>query len=337
MSVTAKEIAVRLGISAAAVSMALNNKPGVSTETRKRVLEAAHEMGFDFSRIHDSSVQSSINGTVHFILYQRHGAVVSDTPFFAQLSEGIHSGCRQHRYFLNVSYIYKEDNIKARLDELIQTGCKGIILLGTEMSEEDFFPFERAPVPLVLLDNYFEYVKRDCVLINNIQGAFQATMFLISRCKAQPGYLQSAYPINNFVERTDGFYKAIRTAGMSTSKSIVHRLAPSVEGAYADMKAILETNEETAKCYFADNDFIACGAAKAFLEKGYRIPEDVAIVGFDNIPLTSYFDPPLTTVNVPKQYMGEMAVKRLADIIDNPSSHPIKVEISTELEKRKSV
>ena len=91
-----------------------------------------------------------------------------------------------------------------------------------------------------------------------------------------------------------------------------------------------------ADCYFADNDLIAAGAAKALKEAGYRIPQDIAIVGFDNMPICTYIEPTLTTIHVPKQYMGRMAVQRLHERICDPDSFPIKLEISTTLQKRKS-
>lgn len=338
MPITAKELAKMLNLSEAAISMALNNKSGVSTKTRKRVIEAAKQYGYDFTHINEDSTELQVtSGTIYFIIYRKHGAVVSDTPFFSQLSEGIDSGCKKSKYYLNVYYLYEGDDIALHLNEILNQGCKGIILLGTEMKEEDFRPFAKLSTPLVLLDNYFETITKDCVLINNIQGSYQATSYLISKYKTQPGYLHSSYMINNFSERADGFFKAVRMNGMSTSKSIVHLLSPSVEGSYADMLMLLDQAEETARCYFADNDLIAAGAIKAFRERGYGIPEDIAVIGFDNMPISTYIEPSLTTINVPKQYMGEMAVQRLVHIVESGEFNPVKIEISTNLVKRKSV
>ena len=174
----------------------------------------------------------------------------------------------------------------------------------------------------------------DTVIINNTQGAYLATRHLIDKCHAQPGYLKSSYAINNFNERQDGFYKAVRLHGMSSSQSIVHELTPSMSGAYADMKELLAGNEPLARCYFADNDLIAAGAIKAFREKGLRIPEDVAVVGFDNIPISQILD--LTTINVPKEHLGRQAVLRLLQRIKDPSIPPVKIEIGTSLVDRYS-
>lgn len=337
MSITAKELAKKLNLSEAAISMALNNKPGVSTKTRKLILEEAKKYGYDFTRIEEAASTGSVKGTIYFIIYRKSGAVVADTPFFSQLSEGIEAGCKKEHYSLSITYLYEDDDIASRLQNIISLGCSGIILLGTEMSENNFAPFSKLTVPIVILDSYFESIPRDCVLINNKQGAYLATSYLISKCKKQPGYLRSSYSIENFEERADGFFKAVRSHGMSKSKSIIHQLTPSLEGAYADMRSLLENGEEPVSCYFADNDLIAVGAMKAFKEAGYRIPEDISIVGFDNQPLCSYIEPPLTTIHVPTQYMGEMAAKRLIQIIEDKSSSPVKIEINTSLVKRKSV
>lgn len=338
MSVTAKELAQILHLSEAAVSMALNGKPGVSTATRRKVMDTARELGYDFSRLTEKAPQTQPpRGTLYFIIYRKHGAVVADTPFFSHLSQGIDLGCKRHHYYLNVFYLDEGENPERQLRELIHFDCKGILLLGTEMLENDLVPFLKLKLPLVVLDTYFETTEADYVLINNAQGAYLATCHLISQCREQPGYLRSSYPINNFTRRADGFYRAVRRNGMSTANSKVHYLSPSPEGAYADMKALLDAGEKPARCYFADNDLIALGAMKALKEKGYRIPKDVALAGFDNMPASAYTEPPLTTVNVPKEYMGEMAVRRLSQLIEDGEGTPVKLEVSTTLIKRKSV
>ena len=128
---TAKELAKKLNLSAAAVSMALNNKPGVSDATRKKVSAAAETYGFDMLRFSNKQIQGQ---TICFILYRRQGAVVGDTPFFSQLTEGIESECKKNGCKLRISYMLKEDEIKQQLADIIHLGCAGIILLGTEMT-----------------------------------------------------------------------------------------------------------------------------------------------------------------------------------------------------------
>lgn len=334
MGITAKELSKRLKLSEAAVSMALNNKPGVSTQTRKRILAAAEKYGYDFTRVSRKTVK---NGSITFVIFKRHGAVVSDTPFFSEMTEGVQQKCSEYGYKLSIEHFYKDHDPKKQLDEIRNADPSGLILLGTEMDASDFALFSILKKPIVLLDVYMRDVEIDCVSINNVQGAYLATDYIIRSCSCQPGYLHSAYHINNFEERADGFYKAVRAHGLSSSKSIVHRLMPSIEGAYADMLEVIESGEELAKAYFADNDWIAIGAVRALQEKGYSVPEEISVIGFDNIPLCNYIRPPLTTINVPKKYMGEMAVERLVSLLNTRQFVPMKMEVNTNLVERNSV
>lgn len=335
MGITAKELAKKLNLSAAAVSMALHNKPGVSIQTRQTVLDAALKYGYDFGKISEKRV---LEGSVYLAIYKKHGAIVTDTPFFSEVTEGISLECKKQKYKLKISYIYEEEETLSRQIEDIQfSDCIGIILLGTEMNAENLKPFLKLPIPLVLLDAYFDTLPCDCVLINNHQGAYLATQYLIRKCAAQPGYLCSSCRISNFSERAAGFYDAVRDSGLSASKSIVHRLSPSVDGACLDMLEIIRSKDALASCYFADNDLIAAGAMKAFKQCGYRIPEDISIVGFDNMPLSSVIEPALSTIHVPKQYMGEAAARRLIESIRYPGQPPVKLQISTALIKRQTV
>jgi len=336
LSITAKELAKKLNLSEAAVSMALHNKPGVSNKTRKKVIEAAENYEYDFSRISVSDTTEKEHGSIALVIYKRHGAVVADTPFFSQLSEGINMGCKVNQYSLNIQYLYPSSPVDALVKNMETLGIRGIILLGTEMQESDFLPFQKQRIPLVLLDTYFDRVPADCIQINNNQGAYLAVSHLIEKYHVQPGYLRSSYRIHNFDERADGFYKAIRENGMSTSNSIVHKLSPSVDGAYADMKMLLQQQEKNARCYFADNDLIAAGAMKAFKEYGYAIPDDISLIGFDDMPVCDYLEPALSTVQVPKQYMGELAARKLISLIEKHNDYPVKTEVSVKLMIRKS-
>ena len=335
MSITAKELAKRLGLSESAVSLALNDKPGVSSATRKRVFEAANQCGYDFAR--RGMVPAGKRGTVCFLIYRRSGAVVDDTPFFSMLIDGIQAGCRREHYDCVIRYLYEDDDLPGQLASLSPSRFSGVILLATEIDEAALKRFEDVKTPLVILDAYFEKLDFNYVLINNIRGAYMATDHLIRKRRAQPGYLRSAYWISNFDQRADGFYKAVRANGMSTANSPVVRLTPSQEGAYADMKQLLDNGEKPADCYFADNDLIAIGAMQAIREAGYRVPEDVAIVGFDDLPACEYMTPPLSTVMVPKLFMGETAATRVIQLIEGRAEQPLKIEVGTRLIRRKSV
>lgn len=153
MKITAKELAKKLNLSAAAVSIALNGKPGVSTKTRKLVLEAAEKYGYDFTRI---SEKKRITGTVYFCIYKKHGAVVGDTPFFSEVSEGIADGCKKAEYRMKITYLYEDGELEREIEEIQFSDCVGMILLGTEMTSEDYKHFSHLPFPVILLDTAME-------------------------------------------------------------------------------------------------------------------------------------------------------------------------------------
>lgn len=335
MGITAKELASRLGLSATAVSMALNNKPGVSSETRAHVLKEAEKYGYDFSKL---SMKKNSFGDIYFIIYKAHNAILNYTPIFSELTDGIEQECRQNGYQLKILQLHeKTDDIKKYMEDLRVSGCIGIILLGTEITAGICQSFLSLSVPVVLLDSYFPTVECSSVLINNVQGAYLATNYLIDRCQNQPGHLCSSYQIENFAERTTGFKKAIHEHGMSVGKSISHELSPSIEGAFADMLEIIDRGDFLAKCYFADNDLIAIGAIKALKLRGYNVPNDIAVIGFDNISESRIVDPALTTIDIPRKFMGQTAARQLIRQITCPIPHTIKTEVSTTLVKRFSV
>ena len=112
MSVTAKELAKILNISEAAVSMALNNKPGVSRERKKEILAAAEKYGYDFTRVNQ---KHNLNGSVYFVIFRKHGAIVADTPFFSELSAGVEEACRTENLMLRTHYLYDSEETQKEI------------------------------------------------------------------------------------------------------------------------------------------------------------------------------------------------------------------------------
>ena len=335
MAITAKELAQKLNLSATAVSMALNNKPGVSTETKSKILQAAEKYGYDFSRL---SARKQKNGAIYAVWYRGNNAVIRYAPIFDELLNGIEKECRNQDYKLKILRFYEmNDELKMILETLRLPDCIGIILLGTELKESYGKEFLSLNKPVVILDSYFDSLNCNYVLINNRQGAYLATSYLISRRLKQPGHLQSSFPLGNFSERKEGFQRAIQDNGMSPSLSIVHELPPYIDDAMADMLEIIDSGAALADCYFADNDLIAIGAMKALKLRGYRIPEDIAIIGFDNISEGKIIEPSLTTINIPRLYMAQLAVQKLIDSINTTIPYTSKIEVATSLVKRFSV
>lgn len=336
MAITAKELAQKLNISAAAVSMALNNKPGVSAETRMKVFDTANKYGYDFSKISDKTEQLQNLGTVYLLIFKRYGTVVSDTQFFSELTQSIDESCKVAKLHLQIKYVSDLDNHEQLIKELLLVKCKGILLLGTEISETELSRFANPQIPMVVLDTYYNSINCNYVKINNHQGVQLATTELLRIFSNNIGYLSSSFPIVNYKERHNSFYETIREYGFSAKQIICHKLTPSLDGAYSDMCDILQQKESVAKGYFADNDLIAYGAIKAFQEYGYRIPEDIRIIGFDDIPMCKYSTPTLSTIHVNIRALSKASITRLLELINHDNSFCSKTEINTTLIKRNS-
>lgn len=332
MSITAKELAKLIGLSETAVSMALNNKPGVSTNTRQEVIRLAEKNGYDFTKIKKSNHS---DGSIYVISYKSHNTILSYSPIFDELYEGIKLACQKENYKVKVMQFYEKTDILEELFSFLRgVDCTGIILIGTEIRQDICKQFLSLGYPIILLDTYFDSLECTSILINNVQGAYFATDYLISLRHSQPGYLQSTYTIPNFNQRLEGYIKAIKENGMSPSRSIIHNLSPSIEDAMCDMLEIIDRKDNLASSYFAANDIIAIGAIKAFKLRGFKIPEDISIIGFDNISESSIIEPSLTTMDVPRHFIGQTAAKVLIEQLETSRIYPTKIEISAKMIKR---
>lgn len=332
MKTIMQDIARFAGVSPGTVSNALNNRKGVSKDTRERVLKVAEELGYDRNSKDESKV-------IRFIIFKKHGYVVSDTPFFSGLIEGIERECRTNGFEVLVSHIiYSEHNDEDVQEIVKQEQIAGVLLLATEMNEEDLEPFQKLSVPIILLDSYFNNLDFDYVIINNRKGAYQAVNHLIKNGHTEIGYLGSSKSIKNFNYRYEGFRDALTEANLIINKEYELLLEPTLEGSYKDMKELLNAKDlNLPTAFFAFNDIIALGAIRAMKEKKISIPEQVSVVGFDDMPFCEISMPRLTTIRVHTQYIGKTAIRRLIAKISGQDQHKLKIEINTELIERESV
>lgn len=335
MKVTARDIARQVGVSPATVSMVFRGKPGVGEAVRAQVLAAAREQGFVYTGSPTRRVE-----TIQLILYKRHGKVVADTPFFEHLTKGVSDAVHSLGYQLSITYFYGAENIAEQLRGIKSSRCSGAVLLATEMHTADMLPFETLGFPVVLLDNWFPSKSYDAVVIDNQRGAMRATQYLIANGHTRLGYLNSKVDIRNFVERRDGYLIAIRSMKDPTNDSAqrVIRVGTTIDSACEDMTAYLATDPVLPTAFFADNDIIAAGCAKALQRAGCRIPEEVSIIGFDDMPVCQMTDPALSTMAVPKERMGALAVERLDKLIRGETGgEVVRTAVLPEIVRRASV
>ena len=337
MGIKVKDLAEMLHLSPATVSLVLNNKPGISEATRNKVKNAVRELGYE--DILSPETQDRKN--LLFLVYRKNGTEPASAPYFSQLFseiiEGVENQSRLKGYNLMISYAdsmtLQEESEKAEKQEI-----EGILILGTEMAEEQLAIFREKKIPVVIVDNYIEHNNFDCVTINNEQGVFQAVEHLKEMGHERIGYLHVGRNANNFTERYYGFKRAMEKCASGYLEDDIFLIdTDGGEAVYGELKRELKEKGNLPTAFFADNDIVAICAMRVFRELGYRIPEDISIVGFDNMTLSEMLDPPLTTIQMPKYKIGVSAVNLIVDKINDTSAGSIKIEVGTELIQRKSV
>lgn len=325
-----KTISRTTGFSPATVSNALNRKKGVNRETSGIIFKAAKECGY--------LNEAKISG-ITFVIYKSSGLVVAETPFFVSLIEGVESEGRARGYYTTIYSLNKADpDYHERLIDLSNNNSAAILLLATEMEEEDVKILKTALAPVVILDNWFETTDFNSVLINNTDSVCNAVRYLAQKGHREIGYLAGSLRIKNFLYREAGYQRALSGCGLDRNPAYKFLLTPTAEGAYQDMLRILDQKPALPTAFFADNDIIALGAMKAMRQHGIRLPEDVSVIGFDNMPFSGLSTPALTTIHVFKQEMGQIAVRQLVEHIKYGDGQiKTKTEICTDLVVRESV
>lgn len=334
-----KDIASELGISTAAVSLAINNKPGVSDETRRKVL-AMIEAGGGGNVSVTSQRTVGKNNTLLFVVHKRHGEIIIDKPFFSDLIESVQMEATRHNYTMMVSHYTWALDLHSYVDSLNDLKPAGIVLLATEMLSEDLSEYKRLAAPFVLLDSAFDTEEFDCVSIDNQNAILRAFEYAYSMGHRDVGYLRSSVYINNFDHRFDGYLKGIRLYNLEHRNHPVFSLHSNVEMSYQQMRNILEhrpSNLGMPTCFLSDLDYIAIGAMSALKEFGYRIPEDVSVIGFDDVTSCEIYQPPLTTMRVNRTDIGRIAVTTLLERVHTPHSYYTQTYVSSDLIVRDSV
>lgn len=324
-----KTISRLTGFSPATVSNALNNKRGVNRATAEKIFQTAREVGyFDGLKIQ----------RIRLVVYQVDGSVVNDSPFFSRLMAGVEAECRRQNLEAVTCHLQKNDpEYHARLTELLEDSSSALLVLATEMDADEAAKFQRALAPVVILDSWFEELEFNAVLIDNTDAAYRAVSYLIERGHTRIGHLRGKMQIKNFYYRRQGYLRAMTEQGLQPDPKYTFSLSTGMESACADMARLLAQQPELPTAFFADNDMIALGAMRALAQAGVQAPQQVSIVGFDDLPFCAISSPPLTTVRVYNYEMGQAAVRRLMEIAGDENSYRTKTQVASSFICRDSV
>ena len=329
---TIADVARAAGVSMMTVSRVMNDKPGVGEETRQRVRELVEAMGYRPSEI-ARGLATRQTASI--------GLVVPDVayPFFGEIARGVEDTAYENGYsvFLLNTADDMEREITA-LDSLHQKEIDGVILCSSRQpSDELAASVERFPaVVLVNREMASPPPNTATVNVNDGLGAELAMQHLVSRGRTRIALLAGPAVSTSAQRRMDGYRAGLRAARLDFDPEMIEYCAPHMEGGYAAAQAVL-ARRPRADALFAFNDLVAIGALRACQDSGRRVPEDIAIVGVDDIPLATMTRPRLTTLHSDLLGLGRQALDVLLTILTrNGAAGPTAYQIDPTLVVRES-
>ncbi len=331
---TLEDIAKQAGVSRSTVSRVVNGHPNVREEVRQRVLEIVREANYHPNAA-ARTLASQRSRMIGLVLPHTVNSFFSD-PYFPLLTQGVAQGCNQLDYTLGlflVSAREDEDKIFSRLarrgylDGILAQAGHGYI--GDRLIER----LIDSSVPLVIVGRPPRVDGVSYIDVDNVAGSYSAVSYL-----ARLGYRRIATitgPIHSTVgiDRKEGYLRALAERGRDVDPSWIAEGDFSEAGGYYAMQQLLPARPDAV---FAASDIMAIGALRAVREAGLRVPDDVAVVGFDDLPAAARSEPPLTTVRQQVLRFGMTAVEVLTDLIENGITPPRRIIMTTELIIRES-
>ncbi|AEM77580.1 MULTISPECIES: LacI family DNA-binding transcriptional regulator [Thermoanaerobacter] len=336
--VTMKDIAERLNLSINAVSLALNDKVGVSEETRKIVLKTADEMGY-FDE-NPSFIAKNHFRNICLLIEERN---FRDTHFYTKVILGIENEAKKNNYDILVNFMNQDD---FQVPSSVETRkVSGILVVGT-IKDEHLEKLLKYDIPTVLVDHASFTISTDAVLTQNMPGSYMATQYLIRKGHTQIGFFGEIDFSLSFKERWLGFNEAMRNAGLNVDPIFNVNPGYCVIGQveqyvlsknYKEVANIISKLDKLPTAWVCSNDSAAITLYNALSILGIKVPDDISVVGFDDIDICNIVTPHLTTIRINKELMGAKAVKRLLWRMENPKEPCDHIRMEVKLIERESV
>jgi LacI family transcriptional regulator len=329
-----EDIAKKAGVSRSTVSRVINNDPKVSQETRRRVLEVIEQEHFSPNPAARALVtrRSEIIGVV---IPTVENIFFTDNSYFPMLLAGLGSATRRSDYAMllwlgEVSFDDEKLIRKVSGNRLVD----GLVIASLPSDHPLFRHLSAIKTPFVMVEKPIHGAElTNYVTIDNVESARAATQHLISLGRRKIAHITGHLNISDAQDRLIGYKQALTEAGLPIDPNLIYEGFFSIRAGYAGMKRLLQFAPDAL---FAAGDTIAIGALQAMHEVGARCPEDVAIVGFDDIDVATQSIPRLTTMRQPVQYKGEMAARVLIDLLEGRVQAPQHILLPTELIIRES-
>jgi LacI family transcriptional regulator len=334
--VTAQEVADMAGVSRTTVSFVLNNVPGmrIREETRRRVLSAAQALQYH----PDANARHMVAGrtyTIGFIMRQRSDQAFAD-HFLPQVLQGLSQAAERKGYHILVNLVPPESQGESVTEILQEHHVDGIVVSGPLVHDKVLAHLHNQGAHIVLLG---QIPNSDIpfIDIDNVRGAMQATRHLITLGHQRIGLITNASTeYTASADRLIGYRRALEAHDIPFEKHLVRYGNFTPQSGAQAMDELLSIDPRPTAVFVA-SDTVALGALQSIRAHGLRVPQDIAIVGFDDIPLAEFMEPPLTTIHLPADGLGWGAADMLIKLINNtyPDRTP-KVLLETEVVIRRS-
>ncbi len=325
-----RDVAERAGVSVTTVSHVINQTRAVSDESRDRVLQAMGELGYQ-----PNALARSLRRKETYTL----GVIVPDSadPFFAEVVRGIEDTSFQRGYTITLC------NSDSDLDkELLYTNAltekqvDGILFFSAGGKSTDHIQtLQKRRMPLVVVDRYSSNLSLDSVQIDNDWGGWQATQHLVELGHRRIACISGPSDLTLSAERVTGYRRALQEGGLPVDESLIIKGDFQFESGYQAARHLLAMAMPPT-AVFACNDLMAVGVVNAAQELGRQVPADLSVVGFDDVRLASFINPPLTTIAQPKYEIGQIATTMLLERINDPDMPPRQRMLDTKLLIRRS-
>lgn len=327
-----KDIAEKLSISINAVSLALNNKPGVSDETRKKVLEAAKELEYNegyqfFMKSNQFDDICMMTEEINF----------RDVKFYSNVILGIENEAKKNHYDLIINFI--DRNNYSIPPSIEQRKVSGIIIVG--YVDDDYLNKVLSyDIPVILVDHASMLISTDAVLTQNVQGSFMETKHLIDMGHSDIGFFGDIESTLSFNERWYGYNNAMKKYNLPVKSEFcftdsIEKYA--IKNDYKSVRDMLEKRGKFPTAWVCANDSAAVTLINALELMDIKVPDDISVIGFDDIELCKIINPNLSTIRVNKELMGIMAVRNLMERMNNKDKPCYHTRLDVSLVDRKSV
>ena len=322
-------MANKVGVSPRTVSRVVNNEGGFSEATRVKVLEAVEDLGYQPNMLARGLITRR-SGTIGLV-----GVDMTD-PFFPAIAEGIQNAARETG---RTMFFACNDGDPQRQAEvfrsLLSHAVDGVIVFPAPGSIEQLTAYARRGMPLVILDDIVEFPNLASVSFDLEDGATKAAQHLLATGRRKIGMIGSEITVPRTRRRERGFYQAFENAPEGSQLPELVRVQPTVSGGANGLQQLLE-RQPGLDGIFAYNDLMAVGAMRAAQSVGYRVPDDLAIVGCNDIEMSALISPGLTTIRLDRPRLSAEATRVLHDLIEAPGSNPAPVVLPVELVVRES-